>query len=149
VDVRKRTQHSTTAQERRRDDTEEIDTSEDFGLGFRLVDLLHYLYNNVEGLYEHGFDVRSCHHLLAPPNKNTRSASRYHRVANAKIGRRTNNKRAITEGVHFARAERKIAHEFFARFGQVNMAGDDMNIIQVGRSAVLRYHQLKVFFLSK
>jgi hypothetical protein len=141
-------QHSTTTHERRREDVEEIDTSEDFGLGFRLVDLLHYLYTEVEGLYEHGFGIRSCHCLLAPPNRNHRSSVRvrYHSVTNVKIGRRTNNKREITEGVHFARAERKISYEFFARYGQVNMSGDDMNIIQVGSPAVSRYHQIKGFF---
>ena len=139
-------QHSTTAHERRREETEEIDQTPDFGLGFRVVDLLYYLYDKVDALYEHGFDMRSCSHLFAPPNRSHRSSVRYHQVVNVKIGRRRNDKRAITKGVHFARAERKLSYEFFVRYGQLNMSGDDMNIIQVGRPAVSRYHQIKGFF---
>ena len=36
--------------------------------------------------------------------------------------------------------------ELFALFGQPIFSGDDMNIIQVGRSAVSRYHQTRRFF---
>jgi hypothetical protein len=139
-------QHSTTAHARRREETEEIDTNPDFGLGFRLVDLLFYLYKKVDGLYEHGFDIRSCHRLLAPPNRSFSSSTKYYSVVNIKIGRRKNDKREITEGVHYGRSERKLANEFFARHNQLNMSGDDMNIIQVGRPAVSRYHQIKGFY---
>ena len=52
----------------------------------------------------------------------------------------------MTEGTHFARAERKLVDEFIASWGQLNMSGDDMNIIQVGRPAVSRYHQIRGFY---
>ena len=139
-------QHSTTAHERRREETEELDTTPDYGLGFRMVDLLHYLYEKVDGLYEHGFDQRSCARLLAPPHKGRATSAKYHSVVNIKIGRRRNDKRSITQGVHFARAERRISYEFFVRHRQPNMSGDDMNIIQVGRPAVSRYHQIIGFY---
>ena len=35
--------------------------------------------------------------------------------------------------------------ELFALYGQPNFSGDDMNIIQVGRPAVSRYHQVRRF----
>ena len=62
-------------------------------------------------------------------------------MVNVRRGTKRNNYRPITEGTHFARAERKIIDEFFASYGQLIMSGDDMNIIQVGRPAVSRYHQ--------
>ena len=82
-------QHSTTAHERRREETEELDTTPDFGLGFRIIDLLHCLYDKVDGFYEHGFDIRSCHHLFAPPNRGRFSSVMYHSVVNIKIGFKT------------------------------------------------------------
>ena len=33
-----------------------------------------------------------------------------------------------------------------ASFNQLNLSGDDMNIVQVGRPAVSRYHQIKGFY---
>ena len=36
--------------------------------------------------------------------------------------------------------------EFMTSFGQINVSGDDMNIIQVGRPAVSRYHQIKQLY---
>ena len=42
--------------------------------------------------------------------------------------------------------QRKIIDEFFASYGQLIMSGDDMNIIQVGRPAVSRYHQVVGFY---
>ena len=95
------------------EETEELDTTPDYGLGFRMVDLLHYLYDKVDGLYEHGFDKRTCARLLAPPNKGRATSAKYNSVVNIKIGRRRNDKRSITQGVHFARAERRISNEFF------------------------------------
>ena len=49
--------------------------------------------------------------------------------------------RKMSQGTHFQRAQEKIVQKFFARHNQPNVSGDDMNIIQVGRPAVSRYHQ--------
>ncbi len=38
--------------------------------------------------------------------------------------------------------------EWHHAYGQVNISGDDMNIIQVGRPAVSRYHQQNRFFIE-
>ena len=42
----------------------------------------------------------------------------------------------------------KLLQEWHAFHGQVNMSGDDMNIIQVGRPAVSRYHQTRKFYMK-
>ena len=47
---------------------------------------------------------------------------------------------------HYGRAEQGLITEFIHSFGQLNLSGDDMNIIQVGRPAVSRYHQISKFF---
>lgn len=50
------------------------------------------------------------------------------------------------EGVHFARAQQNMLAELFTLFNQPCFSADDMNIIQVGRPAVSRYHQQRRFF---
>ena len=49
---------------------------------------------------------------------------------------------------YFARTQQRTMQEFFAYFGQPNFFGDDMNIIQVGRPAVSRFHQQRGFFFE-
>ena len=105
-----------------------------------------YLYQNVEGLYEHGFSHRSVHRLFQPPVKGTRSASEFHAVMNARLPSKRNSNRVKGEGVHFARAEQKLLREFMEYHGQPSFSGDDMSLIQVGRPAVSRYHQIRGFF---
>ena len=51
-------------------------------------------------------------------------------------------------GTHFARSQQKLLQEWFIFHGQVLMSGDDMNIIQIGRPAVSRYHQQQRFFMA-
>ena len=106
------------------------------------------LVSKVRWLQEGSFDtyIRTAHHLLAPPISNTRAASNYHSVVPVRRATRKNNYRPMTEGTHFARAERKLTDEFFESYFQLNLSGDDMNIIQVGRPAVSRYHQIRGFF---
>ena len=38
-------------------------------------------------------------------------------------------------------SQQRLTREFLAYFGQPNFSGDDMNILQVGRPAVSRYHK--------
>jgi hypothetical protein len=67
-------------------------------------------------------------------------------VINARIGKKTNNGRKINKATHYGRSQQKMMTELFPLFGQPNFSGDDMNIIQVGRPAVSRYHQTRRFF---
>ena len=103
-------------------------------------------YDNVPGLYEDGMDLRTTHHLLAAPRKGTRASAPYQAVYDGRRGSKRNDFRPVSEGTHFARAEQKLYAEFMVRHGQPNFSGDDMNIIQVGRPAVSRYHQIRGFF---
>ena len=52
----------------------------------------------------------------------------------------------IHEGVHYGRSEQKLLQEFMCFRDQLNLSGDDMNTIQMGRTAVSRYHQPRKFF---
>ena len=38
--------------------------------------------------------------------------------------------------------------EWFASYGQLSVSSDNMNLIQVGRPAVSRYHQLQRWYLK-
>jgi hypothetical protein len=91
-------------------------------------------------------DLRTVHHLFKPPMRGTRAARKYHGAVNARRATRANNFRPTTEGTHFGRAEQGLITEFVQSFRQLNLSGDDMNIIQVGRPAVSRYHQICKFY---
>ena len=45
-----------------------------------------------------------------------------------------------------ARSQVGLVLECMVYFGQLCLSGDDMNTIQVGRTAVSRYHQQRRFF---
>jgi hypothetical protein len=102
----------------------------------------------MSGLYAHGMDLRTVQHLFAPHDKKTTAARKYHTVVDARKGSKQNNYRDVTEGTRFGRSEQNLITEFMASFGQLNISGDDMNIIQVGSPAVSRYHQIKGFSLQ-
>ena len=110
------------------------------------VDLQKHLFDNIPGLYQRGMDLRSVHKLLVPPKKGTRAAATYHSLVTARLGKRRNDYRPSTLGTQYARSEQNMIAEFFSWHGQLNLSGDDMNIIQVGRPAVSRYHQMRGFF---
>jgi hypothetical protein len=113
--------------------------------GFSLEDARQHLLEHVPGLYAAGLSTKSVHHLFHAPRKGTREAIKYHEQAHAKVARVRNDARAITEEVHFARAQQKLFREFHAYHNQPWYSGDDMNIIQVGRPAVSRYHRNRRF----
>jgi hypothetical protein len=69
-------------------------------------------------------------------------------LINARVAPKRNNARPISEGAHFARSQQKLLQEWHAFHGQTNVSGDDMNIIQVGRPAVSRYHQQRLFYMQ-
>ena len=116
--------------------------------GFRLVDLLFHLYENIPGLYEHGFSRESVHRLFKPNRLGSRKASEHHCVIDARVSKKSNSARKMCDGTHFARSQQKLLQEWFVYHGQVLMSGDDMNIIQIGRPAVSRYHQQQRFFMA-
>ena len=91
-------------------------------------------------------DKRTVHHLFLPPLKGSRAGAKYYGVINARRATRSNNFRPVSEGTHFGRAEQNLITEFIQSFSQLNVSGDDMNIIQVGRPAVSRYHQINKFY---
>ena len=127
-----------------RDGTEKYNMSD--GQGFRFIDLLHHLYKHVPGLYEYGMSPSSLRYLFQPPNKSARGARVFKGLINARRATRSNKFRPVSEGTHFGRAEQNLITEFLHSYGQLNVSGDDMNIIQVGRPAVSRYHQIVKFY---
>ena len=116
--------------------------------GFTLEDAREHLLATVPGLHEAGLGTKTVHQLFHPPNKGNRAAKGYHKQLNAKVTPVRNDARAITEEVHFVRAQQKLYREFAAYYGQPWYSGDDMNIIQVGRPAVSRYHRNRRFFMK-
>ena len=116
--------------------------------GFSLEDARQHLLKHVPGMYAAGLSTKSVHHLFHTPRKGTREATKYHEQVHAKVAGVRNDARAITEEVHFARAQQKLFREFHALHGQPWYSRDDMNIIQVGRPAVSRYHRNRRFFME-
>jgi hypothetical protein len=114
--------------------------------GFRLEDALDHLLREVPGLYKAGLSRKSVQYLFQPTRKGTEEARHYHGVVKAKVAPLKNNARVTTEEVHFVRAQQKLFQEWQMLHGQPCFSGDDMNIIQVGRPAVSRYHQIRRFF---
>ena len=61
--------------------------------GFRLVDLLFHLYENIPGLYEHVFSRESVHRLFKPNRLGSRKASEHHCVIDARVSKKSNSAR--------------------------------------------------------
>ena len=114
--------------------------------GFRLVDALYHLYANVPGLYQSGFSKDSVARMFVAPKKTSRAAKHYHCLIDARVELKRNNQRSISKGTHFGRAQQKLLKEWHAFHEQPFSSGDDMNIINVGRPAVSRYHQQRRFY---
>ena len=116
--------------------------------GFRFSDALHELEKEVPGLYEAGMRRSATRYLFQAPRKGTREAANFHGVTAAKVPRKRNDDGGPGqgEGTHAARAQQKLFKEFQMLVRQPCISGDDMNIIQVGRPAVSRYHQVRRLF---
>jgi hypothetical protein len=108
--------------------------------GFSLEEARDHLLKTIPGLYVAGLSIKTVHHLFYPPKKNNRAAQQYFKQVNAKVTPVRNDARAMTGEVHYVRAQQKLFQEFAAYHGQPWFSGDDMNIIQIGRPAVSRYH---------
>ena len=122
-----------TADLKRRKDTSLV--------GFSIRDAQQHAWETVPGLYSHGIDERTIHRLFQAPRGNTRASVGYKGLINARVAPKQNSARHVAEGVHYARAQQNMIAELFTLFKQPCFSGDDMNIIQVGRPAVSRYHQ--------
>jgi len=112
---------------------------------FRAADAQDHLYRNVPGLYKAGMSLTTIRELFTAPNKSRGSSARYTGEIDVKIENFTNNKRHVTKGTHYARAHQKMLRQMFQHFAQPHFSGDDMNMIQIGRPAVSRYHQGKMY----
>jgi hypothetical protein len=90
--------------------------------------------------------------LFQPARTNSIDAKSYHRVIDARVSKKSNSARALSEGTHFARAQQRLQYSrnglLFTGNCQLCVSGDDMKIIQVGCPAVSRYHQQRRFFLN-
>ena len=86
--------------------------------------------------------------VFHPPRRGTHAAKTYHAAVDVRVGSKRNDARKLTHDTHWARSGMKLLQEWTAFHGQINLTGDDMNIIQVGRPAVSRYHQHRKFFLT-
>jgi hypothetical protein len=67
----------------------------------------------------------------------------------ARVASRRNDDHEINSLTHFGRAMQKLIQEWFVYHDQPRLSGDDMNIIQVGRPAVSRYHQSRSFWMDQ
>ena len=64
------------------------------------------------------------------------------------MAHKRNDDNDINSLTHFGRATQKLTKEWFVYHRQPLLSGDDMNVIQVGRPAVTRYHQQKSFWME-
>jgi hypothetical protein len=83
-----------------------------------------------------------------PPRKGSTSAKKFQSAVNARVAPKRNDARRMDSATHFARAQQNLLAEWHAYHEQLNFSGDDMNIIQVGRPAVSRYHQTRKFNMN-
>ena len=112
-----------------------------------MKDAMLHAQKKIPGLYEAGLSVSSTARLFQAPRKCTTNARAYHAVVAARVPHKRNNGSGeLAKGTHEARSEQKLFKEFQMPHGQPCVSGDDMNIIQVGRAAVSRYHQINRLF---
>ena len=112
-----------------------------------MEDAMWHLYKEIPGLYQTGFSSDTLARLFMAPNKQRKSAKLYHGVLEARVEIKRNDKGASGKMVHWARCENRLIREWHSSWGQCNISGDDMNIINVGRPAVSRYHHQGRWYL--
>jgi hypothetical protein len=69
--------HSSAAQERRRDSAQHLGSSDGKAEGFTLEGAREYLFLAIPGLYSHGIDLRTIHHLFHPPSRRAKAVHTY------------------------------------------------------------------------
>lgn len=139
--------HGEAADPRQRTDIVHVDGA-NTEQGLSLKDIQRALFRRFPTLFSHGFGVDSVRRMMVPPKRGTHAAKHYHSAVLARVGRKKNGKETARPNRHYHRSAQGLLFEFFTHFGQLSMSHDDMNIIQVGRPAVSRYHQCRKFFLQ-
>ena len=117
--------------------------------GFRLRDALNHLCETIPGLYAAGLSRNTVAKVFKPPRKNTIAGRTYNGAVDARVQPKKNSARKLCRNTHTARAQLKLPQEWHAFHSQINISGDDMNTIQVGRPAVSRYHNSRKFYMTK
>jgi len=110
------------------------------------VDALEHVLDAIPGLYRAGLSEDTVQRLFKAPRQGTTAARRYRQLVDARVVPARNDARPEGLQTHFGRAQQKLLQEWFAFRGQLNITGDDMNIIQVGRPAVSRYHRQRKYY---
>ena len=90
------------------------------------------------------------HRLLEPPRKGTIASRYYYGLVAARVPHKCNNVVKEHVDIHYCRVAVKLFCEMFVQFRDETLllSVDDMNKLNVGVTAVSRYHQLNKFFLS-
>ena len=84
------------------------------------------------------------HRLLEPPRKGTIASRYYYGLVAARVPHKCNNVVKEHVDIHYCRAAVKLFCEMFVQFRDETLllSVDDMNKLNVGVTAVSRYHQL-------
>jgi hypothetical protein len=88
-------------------------------------------YDEIPGLYKAGLSRTSVQRLFKAPRRQTVASKHYKQLVDARVEPKKNNARCMDAGTHYERAQQAMIQEWFAFYNQVNISGDDMNIIQV------------------
>ena len=113
-----------------------------------MVDALQHLWDTVPGLYQAGLSKDTVARMFVAPRKGTHAATNYVGAVDARVANKRNNASTCDHNTHWARVQVKLLMEFQAFHQQLNFSGDDMNVIQVGRPAVSRYHNTRKFYMT-
>ncbi len=116
--------------------------------GFRLRDALRHLHEAVPGLYAAGCSRDTAARVFKAPRRGTIAGRRYTGNVDARVQPKRNSARKLSHNTHVARAQQKLLEEWHAFHEQINVSGDDMNTIQVGRPAVSRYHTTRRLYMT-
>ncbi len=77
--------------------------------GFRLIDALQPLVENVPGLYASGMSRQSVAREFHPPRRGTHAAKTYHAAVDVRVGSKRNDARKLTHDTHWARSGMTLA----------------------------------------
>ena len=140
------TQHSFSAQERRRTDTSNVS-------GVSLQAVRDHLLETVPGLKDKGISKSTVHYLFQARRKGTIHAKRFKGLVNARVPMKRNDIRKTHQDAHFCNSQVNYVMEFATKFpNDVHcLSCDDKNKLLVGEStpAVSRHMNIKAFFMEE
>ena len=113
-----------------------------------LDEIRNHLFKAIPGLKDVGISIDTVHRLMLSPRKGTIQAKQFKGLVNVQVPHKQNDA-VLHEHVHHHYCSSLVAtvNEMFEHFGELRLSCDDKNKINVGTSAVSRYHQLSSFFL--